>query len=90
MVIKVELEALKKAGTWGVIERPRRRNIVVCKWVLHIKKDVTNSLIAYRPEYSVFEEPVPTSEQAAEMHHIPYCKAVDLLLYLTVATCHTS
>ena len=31
LAIKAELEALKKAGTWGVIERLRGRNIVVCK-----------------------------------------------------------
>ena len=28
LVIKAELEALKKAGTWGVVERQRGRNIV--------------------------------------------------------------
>jgi hypothetical protein len=26
--IRVKLDALKKAGTWGVVERPRGRNIV--------------------------------------------------------------
>ena len=46
--IKAELEALKKAGTWGVIERLRGRNIVVCKWVLHIKKDVAGKIECYK------------------------------------------
>ena len=32
LAIKAELEALKKVGTWGVIERPKGRNIFACKW----------------------------------------------------------
>ena len=48
LVIKAELEALKKAGTWGVVERLRGRNIVVCKWVLHIKKDVAGKIKCYK------------------------------------------
>ena len=48
LVTKVELEALKKAGTWGVVERLRGRNIVVCKWVLHIKKDVAGKIKCYK------------------------------------------
>jgi hypothetical protein len=31
--IKVELDALKKAGTWGIVERLRGQNIVESKWV---------------------------------------------------------
>ena len=48
LAIKAELEALKKAGTWGVIERPRGRNVVACKWVLHIKKDATGRIERYK------------------------------------------
>ena len=48
LAIKVELEALKKAGTWGVVERPRGWNIVACKWVLHIKKDVAGRIKRYK------------------------------------------
>ena len=48
LVIKVELEALKKAGTWGIIERLRGRNIVACKWVLHIKKDAAGKIECYK------------------------------------------
>ena len=48
LVIKVELEALKKAETWGIIERLRGRNIVACKWVLHIKKDAAGKIECYK------------------------------------------
>ena len=48
LAIKAELEALKKAGIWGVIERPRGRNIVACKWVLHIKKDLARKIECYK------------------------------------------
>ena len=37
-----------KVGTWGVIESPRGRNIVVCKWVLHIKKDAAGKIKHYK------------------------------------------
>ena len=48
LAIKAELEALKKARTWGVVERPRERNIVACKWVFHIKKNVAGRIKRYK------------------------------------------
>ena len=50
LAIKAELEVLKKAGTWGVIERLRGRNIVACKWVLHIKKDAARKIKCYKAQ----------------------------------------
>ena len=46
--IKVELEALRKVRTWGVVERPRGRNVVACKWVFHIKKDAAGRIEHYK------------------------------------------
>ena len=46
--IKVELDVLKKAGTWGVVERPRGRNVVECKWVFRIKKDAAGQIERYK------------------------------------------
>ena len=51
LAIKAELEALKKAGTWGVVERLRGRNIVVCKWVLHIKKNAAGRIECYKARF---------------------------------------
>jgi Reverse transcriptase (RNA-dependent DNA polymerase) len=48
IVIKAELDALKKAGTWGVVEWPKRRNIVKNKWVFRIKKDDTGKVEHYK------------------------------------------
>ena len=48
LAIKEELEALKKVGTWGVVERLRGRNIVACTWVLHIKKDAAGRIECYK------------------------------------------
>ena len=50
LAIKAELEALKKVGTWGVIERPKGRNIFACKWVLHIKKDAAGKIEHYKAQ----------------------------------------
>jgi hypothetical protein len=46
--IKVELDVLKKAGTWGVVERPRGWNIVASKWVFRIKKDAASKIKHYK------------------------------------------
>ena len=39
---------VEKGMTWGGIERLRGRNIVVCKWVLHIKNDVAGKIKHYK------------------------------------------
>ena len=48
LAIKTELDALKKAGTWGIVERPKGRNIVKCKWVFKIKKDAAGNIERYK------------------------------------------
>ena len=42
------MEALRKANTWDVVERPPGKNIVGCKWVLHIKKDAEGRIDKYK------------------------------------------
>ena len=39
ITIHEELDALQKASTWVIVERPKGRNIVKNKWVFRIKKD---------------------------------------------------
>ena len=46
--MRVELEMLRKAGTWGRVERPKGRNVVQCKWVFHIKKDAAGKIERYK------------------------------------------
>ena len=46
--IQEELGALKKAGTWGIVERPKGRNIVRNKWVFKIKKDAAGRIERYK------------------------------------------
>ena len=47
-MIKTELDTLKKAGTWGIVERPKRQNIVKCKWVFKIKKNTAGNIKRYK------------------------------------------
>jgi hypothetical protein len=42
--IKIELDALKKAGTWEIVKKPENRNIVKCKWVFRVKKDAAGNI----------------------------------------------
>ena len=37
--IQDELDTLKKVKTWGIVERPKERNVIKNKWVFRIKKD---------------------------------------------------
>lgn len=46
--IQKELGALKDAGTWGLVERLKGRNVVASKWVLHIKKDTSSMIKHYK------------------------------------------
>ena len=43
-----ELEALRKASTWTVVERPPGKNIVGCKWVFRIKKNALGQIEKYK------------------------------------------
>ena len=46
--IRIELEALRKAGTWRIIERPNDRNVVDCKWVFRMKKNSASQIEKYK------------------------------------------
>ena len=46
--IQDELDALERAGTWKLVERPRGRNVVESKWVLHLKKDADGKIERYK------------------------------------------
>ena len=48
IAIKEELNALKKAGTWGIAERPKHQNIIRNKWVFRIKKDTAGKVERYK------------------------------------------
>jgi hypothetical protein len=48
IAIKVELEALRAAGTWEVVERPKDTNVVDSKWVFRIKKKANGSIDKYK------------------------------------------
>ena len=46
--IQAELDALTKMKTWQVVERPKGRNFVQCKWVFKIKKDAEGKIERYK------------------------------------------
>ena len=43
--IDVELDSLKAAGTWEVVNRPDGVNVVDSKWVFRLKKDAKGKVI---------------------------------------------
>ena len=46
--IQAELNALTKTKTWQVVERPKGRNVIQCKWVFKIKKDAEGKIERYK------------------------------------------
>ena len=48
VAIRKELDALKTAKTWIIVRRPKDRNIVGSKWVLHLKKDSEGVIEKYK------------------------------------------
>ena len=46
--IDVELQNLKEAGTWDVVERPSGVNIVDSKWVFRLKKDAEGKIVKWK------------------------------------------
>src|SRR6202522_2899787 len=47
-LIDVELQNLKAAGTWEVVERPDGVNMVDSKWVFRLKKDAKGNIIKWK------------------------------------------
>ena len=49
-VIAEELELLRKAGTWEVVDAPPNTNIFGLKWVFHMKKDAAGNVVCYKAQ----------------------------------------
>jgi len=47
-VIAEELEVLRKAGTWEVVDAPPGTNIIGSKWVFRAKKDAAGNVVWYK------------------------------------------
>jgi len=48
--IRVELDNLKAAGTWEIVERLRDTNVVDSKWVFHVKKDADGNISKWKAQ----------------------------------------
>jgi hypothetical protein len=46
--ILAELNSLKAAGTWELVERPSITNIVDSKWVFRVKKDAEGNIAKWK------------------------------------------
>ncbi|RVW16062.1 Retrovirus-related Pol polyprotein from transposon RE1 [Vitis vinifera] len=66
-----EMNALKKNGTWEVVDLPREKKVVGCKWVFTIKSKADGSVERYKArlvakdlEEEVFMSPPPGFEES--------------------------
>ena len=48
LVVFEEMNALKKNGTWEVVDLPREKKVVGCKWVFTIKSKADGSVERYK------------------------------------------
>ena len=46
--MREEMNALEKNKTWEIVERPKRKNIVNCKWIFTLKYKADGSLERYK------------------------------------------
>ncbi|KAM1609734.1 hypothetical protein FF1_021794 [Malus domestica] len=46
--MKEEIEALHSQGTWSFVPLPSQKNLVGCKWVFKIKKNVDGSVARHK------------------------------------------
>jgi len=43
-----ELETLKTAGTWDLVNAPNEANVIGSKWVFRAKKDAAGNVVCYK------------------------------------------
>ena len=48
MAMKEEMDSLEKNKTWELVELPKDRKLVGCKWVFKLKKDVDGKIERYK------------------------------------------
>ena len=46
--VEEELQTLKEAGTWEVVDAPNDVNIIGSKWVFRAKKDAAGNVVRYK------------------------------------------
>ena len=46
--MRIEMEALEKNGTWEIVELPRGKKPIGCKWMFTVKYKVDGSLERYK------------------------------------------
>jgi hypothetical protein len=53
--MKIEMEALEKSHTWQLVELPKGRKIVGCKWVFIVKYGPTGLIDRYKAKLVIKE-----------------------------------
>ena len=48
MEMKEEMDSLEKNETWNLVELPKDRKVVGCKWVFKLKKSVDGKIERYK------------------------------------------
>lgn len=46
--VSAELKSLDEARTWDIVQRPKNKNIVSCKWVFKIKRNAAGEIDKYK------------------------------------------
>jgi hypothetical protein len=83
--MKNEMKALERNSTWDLVELPRDRKIVGCKWVYKLKKDVDDKVERYKARLVV---KVYSQKEGIEFHDIfsPVVKIVSIQSVLVLVS----
>ena len=85
--IQAELDALMKMKTWQVVERPKGRNVIQCKWVFKIKKDAEGKIEHYKT-HLVMKGFTQVENINYYETWAPVAKLASIRTILALATCH--
>lgn len=55
--MQAEYDSLVKNKTWKLVDRPKGKNIVGCKWVFSLKRKPDGSVEKYKVTQGCFQQP---------------------------------
>jgi hypothetical protein len=81
--MKEEMDALERNGTWDLVELPKDRKIVGCKWVYKLKKGVDDKVERYKAR---LVEKGYSQKEGIDFHEIfsPVVKLVSIRVVLAL------
>ena len=85
VAVMEEMNALKRSGTWELVDLPKQKRIVSCKWVFTVKCKVDGSMELYKARLVAkgFTQTYGIDYQETYAH-VAKINSIRILLYLAI------